>query len=71
MEKQRTAELGRNLYLLVSGTIFLLIGLGHLLRLIYHWPVDVGSAVIPQELSYVGFPVATALALWAWWLWRR
>lgn len=71
MERERAAELSRKLYVVLSGTIFGLVGLFHLLRLIYHWPIVVGPNVIPHALSYVGFPVATAYALWAWWLWRR
>lgn len=59
------------LYLLVSGAIFLLVGLLHLSRLIYHWPVTVGGTPIPQILSYVGFPVATGYAVWAFWLLRK
>jgi len=71
MEKQRAAELSKKLYLVVSGTIFLLVGLFHLLRLIYHWPIVVGPKVIPYALSYVGFPAATAYSIWAGWLWHR
>jgi hypothetical protein len=71
MEKRNAAEWSRDLYLILSGTIFLLVGLLHLLRLVYHWPIVVGSTVVPYALSYVGFPVATAYSVWAWWLWRR
>jgi hypothetical protein len=71
METLKAAELSRKLYLVLSGTIFLLVGSFHLLRLIYHWPIVVGPRLIPFALSWVGFPVATAYALWAWWLWRR
>ncbi len=59
------------LYLVVSGAIFLLVGLLHLLRLIYHWPIVVGAFTVPQFLSYVGFPVATGYAMWAFWLLRK
>lgn len=59
------------LYLAVSGAIFLLVGIFHLFRLIYHWPIVVGASTIPQFLSYVGFPVATGYAVWALWLLRK
>ena len=59
------------LYLVISGAIFLLVGLFHLFRLIYRWPMVVGATPIPQLLSYVGFPVATGYAVWAFWLLRR
>jgi hypothetical protein len=71
MEKGKSAELSKKLYLIVSGTVFLLVGLLHLLRVVLHWPIVVGPRAIPYALSYVGFPVATAYAVWAWWLWRR
>ncbi len=58
------------LYLVVSGTVFLLVGLFHLVRLLYGWPVVVGPYVVPLALSHVGFPVATAYGLWAAWLLR-
>ena len=59
------------LYLVISGTIFLLVGLFHLLRLIYAWPIVVRTSTIPQFLSYVGFPVSTGYAIWAFWLLRK
>jgi hypothetical protein len=58
------------LYLAVSGAIFLLVGLFHLLRLIRHWPIVVGSTTVPQLLSYVGCPVAVGYAVWAFRLLR-
>ena len=59
------------LYLIVSGAVFLLVGLFHLFRLIHQWPIIVGGTPIPQVLSYFGFPVSTAYALWAFWLLRK
>jgi len=64
-------EISKKLYLIISGAIFLLVGIFHLLRLIYHWPIVVGTRVVPYALSYVGFPVAIGYAVWAYWLLRR
>lgn len=58
------------LYLGISGAVFLLVGLFHLFRLIYDWPIVVGTSTIPHFLSYVGFPVATGYAIWAFRLLR-
>lgn len=58
------------LYLIVSGAIFLLVGIFHLFRLVYGWPIVVGPLVVPFALSYVGCPVSTAYCLWAAWLLR-
>ena len=59
------------LYLILSGAIFFLVGVLHLLRLVYHWPVVVGTTEIPHALSYFGFPAAIGCSLWAVWLLRR
>lgn len=60
--------MSKKLYLIISGSIFLLVGIFHLLRLVYQWPIVVGTRTIPHALSYVGFPVATGYAAWACWL---
>lgn len=64
-------DMSKKLYLAVSGGIFFLVGIFHLLRLIYQWPIVVGARTIPHALSYVGFPVAIAYAVWAYWLFRK
>jgi len=63
--------MSKKLYLTISGTIFLMVGIFHFLRLVYRWPVVVGTGAIPQSLSYVGFPMSTAYAVWAYALLRR
>jgi hypothetical protein len=59
------------LYLIVSGLIFLLVSIFHLFRLIYSWPILVGSHPVPFVLSYIGLPVSTGYWLWAAWLLRK
>lgn len=63
--------LSLRLYLIVSGSIFFLVAVLHLFRLIHHWQMVVGSYVVPHAVSVVGFPAATAYAAWALWLLRR
>ena len=63
--------IGTKLYLALSGTIFLLVAMLHLLRLVYQWPIVVGTWAVPHWVSYVGFPVAAAYCVWACWLCRR
>ncbi len=63
--------MSRKLYLILSGSIFLLVALLHLLRLIYHWPIVVGTWTPPYSISYGGFLVALGLSLWAYWLARK
>src|SRR5512136_608847 len=68
---RRSHDMTKKLYLAVSGTIFLLVGFFHLLRLVYQWPIVVGTAVIPHALSFVGCPVSLGYAAWASWLLLR
>ncbi len=63
--------MANTLYLIVSGAVFLMVAVFHLLRLIYWWPIVVGNTAIPYVLSYVGLPASTAYFVWACWLLRR
>jgi hypothetical protein len=63
--------MSKKLYLIISGAIFLLVGIFHLFRLINHWPIVVGTREIPYLLSCVGFPASIGYSVWAAWLLRR
>jgi len=52
-------------YLIVSGVIFGLITIGHLIRLIFQIPVQVGALNIPVWPSALGLIVALSLCIWA------
>jgi len=52
-------------YLAVSGTLFGIIALGHLLRLLLHWPAEIAGLVVPAWISVVGLIIAASLSLWA------
>lgn len=54
----------KNLPLIVAGIIFTIVGLGHLLRIMYHWQANIAGYNIPMSVSMVAFVVATILALW-------
>ena len=58
-------------YFVISGTIFGLVALAHLLRVVYQVPVHVGDWAFPMWLSWAGFVVPVALCVWAFWLLRR
>jgi hypothetical protein len=68
VELVMSRETWLRLYLVVSGVVFLLVAVLHLLRLVFEWPVVVGPWTIPQWPSYVGFPVSSGYCLWAGWL---
>jgi len=63
-------NVSQKLYLIVSGVVFLLVGVFHLFRLINHWTIVVGTADVSFLLSYIGCPVSIAYCLWACWLLR-
>lgn len=52
-------------YCLVSGILFSLVALAHLLRIALGLPVQVGTYAVPMGLSWIGLIVPTALAAWA------
>ena len=52
-------------YLQISGTLFGLIALGHLLRLLRHWPVVFAGYPLPLWASWLGLVVAGGLSIWA------
>ena len=52
-------------YLQISGTLFGLIALVHLLRLFRHWPVDLAGHTVPLWASWVGLALAGGLSVWA------
>jgi hypothetical protein len=52
-------------YCLVSGILFSLVALAHLLRIVFGMAVQVDEFAIPMGLSWVGLIVPGALAIWA------
>jgi len=50
----------------VASIIFGIFAIGHLLRLISHAQVTVGSHTIPMGLSWVALIVAAILCIWMW-----
>jgi hypothetical protein len=60
--------MAHKLYLILSGLIFLLVGVLHFFRLVYGWPIVVGPRTVPYALSYVGCPVSLGYSVWAAWL---
>ena len=55
----------RTNYCVVSGVLFLLVALAHLLRIVNGMTVQVDEYVVPMSVSWVGFIVPAALAFWA------
>ncbi len=52
-------------YCLVSGVLFALVALAHLLRILYGMSVQVDQIDVPMFASWIGLLVPGALAVWA------
>jgi hypothetical protein len=63
--------LSARLFLLLSSAIFFVVGVLHLLRMLFHVPIQIGGWLVPAWLSYLGAPIALALSFWAFRLRRR
>ncbi len=52
----------RNIYVTVSGVIFLLIAVLHALRIAYGWSAQIGGWTVPLWLSWAALVIAGYLA---------
>lgn len=50
--------------LLVAGFIFLLVAIGHFVRLWLHLQLVAAGYFVPMTVSYIGFAVTILLAIW-------
>ena len=57
--------MGHKKYCIVSGVVFSLVALAHLLRLVYGMSVQIDEYAVPMSVSWVAFIVTAALAVWA------
>ena len=53
-------------YVQVSGIVFTLVALGHLLRMVARWPLLLAGRPLPGVVSLIVFLVAGGMSLWAW-----
>ena len=52
-------------YLQISGGLFGVIALAHLLRLFRQWPVELAGNPLPLWASWAGLVLAGGLSVWA------
>lgn len=57
--------MGHKQYCAVSGVLFSLVALAHLLRIVSDMPIQVDEFAVPMLVSWIGFAIPAALALWA------
>ncbi len=53
-------------YLRVSSTLFALVTLGHLVRMIARWPLVIAGRPMPAFASLVVLIVTGSMTVWAW-----
>lgn len=58
-------------YLQVTGAIFALVALAHLIRAVLDWPIVIAGWIVPVWLSWLAFVIAGALSGFGWNLARR
>ena len=63
--------MGRRLYFYVSGGIFGLVAILHVVRAFLDLPVQIGSRAVPIWPSWAGAVVAISLCVWAFGLMAR
>jgi hypothetical protein len=57
--------MGYKSYCVVSGVLFSLVALAHLLRIIGGLPINIGTIAVPMAVSWGGLIVPALLAIWA------
>ena len=57
--------MGYKKYCLVSGIVFSLVALAHLLRIVDAMTIQVGDYAVPMWVSWIGLIVTAGLAFWA------
>ncbi len=51
-------------YLQISGTVFGLMALLHIVRLLLDWPAQIAGWTVAPWISWIAIPVAGALSVW-------
>lgn len=52
-------------YCVVTGTLFVVVALAHLARLVFGWAIHVDTQVVPMWVSILGFVIPGGLSVWA------
>jgi hypothetical protein len=62
VRRGKAGRLNRQTYMTVTATLFLVVAIVHLLRIIFGWQVEIGGLSIPFWVSWLGVLAAGALA---------
>jgi len=58
-------------YIAISAIIFALVAVGHLVRIVQGWQVQLGDIGVAMSVSWIALVVSAALAVWGAMLLRR
>jgi hypothetical protein len=53
-------------YVQLSGVLFALVALGHLVRVLARWPLLIAGYPLPALASLVVLAVTAGMSVWAW-----
>jgi hypothetical protein len=53
-----------NYYAAISALIFVVVAIGHLIRLLNRWTVQLGPFSVPMSVSWAGLVIAALLSIW-------
>ena len=53
-------------YVKVSGVLFALVAVGHLVRVLARWPLLIAGRPLPALASLIVALLAGAMSIWAW-----
>jgi len=54
-----------HMYLIISGLIFGVVSIIHLVRAVNEWTFVIGPMTLPVAVSWLGFLVTATLGVWA------
>ena len=58
-------------YIAIAAIIFAVVGIGHLVRIVQGWQVQLGDLGVAMSVSWAALIVSAALAVWGAVLLRR
>jgi hypothetical protein len=58
-------------YIAISAIIFAIVAVGHLVRIVQGWHVQLGDIGVAMSVSWIALVASAALALWGAMLLRR
>jgi hypothetical protein len=51
-------------YAMVSALIFAIVAIGHAIRLVNRWTVQLGPYSVPMSVSWIGLVAAALISIW-------